>query len=177
MKNEFEYNIAVMWWLCVSPVRASLYSWMKCLKMSLGKLFSSGRHWSSTTTSTWPRACMPLEVTHQHFLFTSAHKSPRVECGRVGTFILQANTGKSEIFTIKCHQLFEFLSLFFLKKMYPNILQVTARVERMYKQYDLQLTILTMASRLALRTNTRGLGRPFSSSWISSISEGLSSTV
>lgn len=57
------------------PVRVSLYSWMKWLKMSLGKLFSSGTHCSSTTTSTWPTACMPFVVTHQHFLFTSVTQS------------------------------------------------------------------------------------------------------
>lgn len=53
------------------PVRVSLYSWMKWLKMSFGKLFSSGRHCSSTTTSTWPTACIPFVVMHQHFLLTS----------------------------------------------------------------------------------------------------------
>lgn len=42
---------------------------------------------------------------------------------------------------------------------------------------NIQLTSLTIASRLALRTNTRGLGLPLSNSWISNISEGCSSTV
>ncbi|TNN69242.1 hypothetical protein EYF80_020559 [Liparis tanakae] len=33
------------------------------------------KHCSSSTTSTWPTACIPFVVTHQHFLFTSVTQS------------------------------------------------------------------------------------------------------
>lgn len=47
--------------------------------MSLGMVFSSGRHWSRMTTSAWPTACMPFVVTYQHFLFTSLGKEREMQ--------------------------------------------------------------------------------------------------